>query len=258
MSAEADLAAVHLLPTGRRAPQPVLLDPQVLEANLVLGFDPRNDQVQPFFTLRSSLLRHVNSTGQQIIALTSVEPGNGKTHAAINLAAVLSRITPTVLIELDLRRPCIASRLGLPDDQPGTDDYLQGAVEWHDTRIAIQGSDLTVHRARRPRANAQSLLASSYLTSAIDRLRSLETRPLCIIDTPPALVSDDLALISRVADGFLVVAEEARTRKKALRGLANAVGTTPIIGAILNRSLFGTVRSDHYAYYAETACEADG
>ena len=247
MNAETDL--VRLLPTWRHGAPPVTLDPHVLGRNFVTGFGPRTDQVHPFFMIRSNLLRHIKASGQQIIAVTSAEPGNGKTHTAINLAAVLGRITPTVLIELDLHRPSIAARLGLPADPPGVDDYLQGQAEWHETRLAIEGCDLAIHRVRKPRCNAEGLLNSPGLASAMARLRDLDSRPVCIIDTPPALISDDLALIARVVDGFLVVAEEARTRKRALSDLVNALGSTPVIGSVLNKSLSETVRSDGYGYY---------
>lgn len=257
----ADLPQVTLLPpraVNRTSPHPVTLNLEALAGNRISGFGAKNENSRPFFTMRSTMLRHLKASGHRVIAVTSVEPGNGKTHTALNLAAVISRITPTVLVELDLHRPSVGQRLGLPDDPPGVDDYLQGNASWNDTRIAIQGFDLTVHRVRKPQLNVEGLLNSPHLASAMARVRASDRRPVCIVDTPPALVSDDLALICRVVDGFMIVAQEARTRKRELLDLANTLSPTPIIGAVLNMAITDPIRNEPYGYYYEQARQPDG
>ena len=97
-----------------------MLDPELLRRNLIVGFESTDSEnVHPFSVLRSQLLKHVRATGSRVFAVMSVQPGNGKTHVAVNLAAALSRIHPTTLVELDLRRPSIGQTLGLSPIRPG-------------------------------------------------------------------------------------------------------------------------------------------
>lgn len=225
------------------------LDPDLLSQNLITGFEPSNSESHPYFVMRSYLLKHAASTNQHVFAITSVQPGNGKTHVAVNLAAALSRIRPTVLIELDLRRPSVGKRLGLTAAHPGIDDYLAGTHELADSAIRIEGFNLTVHRVRQAHIEAENLLASTRLTDMTDAIRSAEDQPICIIDTPPAIVHDDMMLIAPATDGILMVVQEAQTSKRALLDTIKSLSPTPIIGSILNMSISSPQPSRDYDYY---------
>ena len=259
MSVELDMATISRIAQRRAASKasPVGLNPEHLAANRIWGFGPANEHFYPYLMMRSNVLQHVRATGHQIIAVTSVEQGNGKTHTAINLAAALSRITPTILLELDLRRPTIGERLGLPETKSGVEAYLKGEADWHDTRLDIQGSDLSIHRVGRSCFNAEALLSSAWLPNAIQRLRDTKDRPVCIVDTPPALVGDDLALIARVVDGFLLVAQESRTRKRGLLEVVKALRPAPVIGSVLNLSITEPLQAVEYGYYYNQSPRSD-
>lgn len=250
-----DVAAGKLPPTleltGRpsRPPGSVELWQPHLAENLIIGFEHFDERAHPFFGIRSQLLRHAKVTGQRIFAVTSVQPRNGKTLVAVNLAAVLSRISPTVLLELDLRRPSIGARLGLPQDRAGVDDFLEGRASWRNTGTRIRDFDLTVHRVRELRDNAEQLLASPGLGELLAEIRASADNPICIVDSPPAVVGDDIMLIARAIDGVLMVVEEARTPKRALLDAINALSPTPVVGTILNRSLSSTSPGIDYDHY---------
>lgn len=227
---------------------PVSLDPVQLSSNRIFGFGAMSEHLYPFFMIRSALLAHVEATGHRAFAITSVEAGNGKTHVAANLAAVLSRVRPTVLVELDLRRPTLGYRLGLAPDGPGVDDYLSGEAAWRDTAYGIEGFDLVVHPVRRARVEAEQLLASPRLAHALSHVPAEDEAAICIIDTPPALIGDDLVHIARAVDGVLLVAEEGRSSKSGIREVRGAMGATPIVGSILNMSLSLPLRRNEYGY----------
>lgn len=230
----------------------IALDPERLAANRICGFGAMSAEVHPFFMIRAALLSHAKATGQRVIAVTSAEPGNGKTHVAANLAAVLGRVHPTVLVELDMRRPALGDRLGLPPTLPGIDDYLEGKVEWEESGVRIAGSDLVVHRVRKPRIDAQTLLNAPVLAEKLRQTDGVGQAPICIVDTPPALVSDDLVVIARVVDGVLLVVEEARTRKQGVLDVVSALAPTPVIGSILNMSISQPPPQSGYGYYQDS------
>jgi Mrp family chromosome partitioning ATPase len=241
--------AFDLKPPQRWQPDSIELPHATLAANLVVGFEPRNERAQPFFGLRSQVLKHVEETQQRVLAVTSVQPGNGKTHIAVNLAAALSRITPTVLVELDLHRPTVGSRLGLPSDHLGIDDFLDGGCAWHQAAMHVGGFDLDVYRVREPRDAAEGLLTGPRMAEFFEHLRAHPARPVCIVDTPPTIIGDDIMLISRVIDGVLMVVQEARTPKRALREAIRTLHPTPIIGSVLNMSITQPPCAQDYGYY---------
>lgn len=229
-----------------------------LDANLIVGFEHLDDRAHHFLALRSHLLKHAEQTRQRLFAVTSVQPGAGKSHIAVNLAAALSRIAPTLLVELDLRRPSLGARLGLPADAPGVDDFLAGEAMWQHTAVQIDGFDLTVHRVRKARAKAESLLSASCFDEMFGHLRSHDDRPICILDCPPAIVNDDITLIKRAVDGILMVVEEARTPKRALRDALDALSSTPLVGTILNKSISSARPAVSYDYYRDQKRLEDG
>lgn len=242
------LAAVSL-PGGMAMSEPLELTHEFLADNHVVGFDNLADRAHPFIALRSKLMKHVRETGQRVFAVTSVQPGNGKTHVGVNLAAVLSRIAPTKLIELDLRKPTIGARLGLDRPAIGIDDFLDGNARWQDSAQQITGFDLTVHRVRQPRGDAGTLLGSLRTRHLFEAIRALPDTPICIIDTPPVFIDDDFMLVAPGLDGVLMVVEEGRTTRRALRDTVDALKPTPVLGTVLNKSISSAATRIDYGYY---------
>lgn len=244
----------RLAPVGGNAQsepfaEPLELTHEFLADNHVVGFDNLAERAHPFIALRSKLMKHVHESGQRVFAVTSVQPGNGKTHVGVNLAAVLSRIAPTKLIELDLRRPTIGTRLGLGRPNIGIDDFLDGNARWQDSAEHIHGFDLTVHRVRQPRADAGTLLGSLRTRHLFEAIRELADAPICIIDTPPVFIDDDFMLIAPGLDGVLMVVEEGRTTRRALRDTIDALKPTPVVGTVLNKSISSAATQIDYGYY---------
>ena len=234
----------------RDEPPPGLqLSHELLAEHLVVGFERLNETAQAYISIRSQLLKHAKESEQRVFAVTSAEPGNGKTHVAVNLAAALSRITPTVLVELDLRRPSLGARLGIPRELRGVDDFLDGRASWRSTGVRVQDFDLTVHRVREARDDASALLACPHLANAIDDVRARADSPICIIDTPPIVVDDDFMLIARAIDGVLMIVEEGRTPKRALLDAMRMLSPTPVVGSILNMSISNARPTFDYGYY---------
>lgn len=229
------------------------LDPDLLQQNRIVGFNQANELAHPYVVLRSQLLKHAKISGMRTFAITSVQPGNGKTHVAVNLSAALSRLHPTILVDLDLRRPSVGKSLGLCERQSGIDDFLNGDIPLSQSAVRIGGFDLSVHQVREHRNNAEDLLASSHLSDLIAMVRTAENSPICIIDTPPALVHDDLMLIARIIDGVLMVVEEGRTPRQGLKDTISALSPTPVVGSILNMSISSPHEARYYSYESAAA-----
>ncbi len=72
---------------------------------------------------------------------------------------------------------------------------------------------------------------------------------MVLIDTPPMLAMADARVISRHADGVVLIARTGQTSKDALEQAAARLQEdgTRVLGAILND--WNPKRSSHYGYY---------
>jgi len=226
----------------------VQLSHEQLIENAVFGFEQDDPRAQPFIRMRSRMMTMAKNSGKRIFAITSVEPGVGKTHVAVNLAAALSRITATVLVELDLRRPSIGARLGLPQPKRGVDDFLEGKAFRSELPVQADGFALELQCVRTPRSNAEQLLTAGRLPGLFDMLRAKDEGPICIIDCSPVTVEDDFMLIAPALDGILMVVEEGRTPRRALVDAVASLKGTPVIGSVLNKSMWAAKAKDYYGY----------
>jgi capsular exopolysaccharide synthesis family protein len=233
-------------PTCPRAD--VELDRDTLIRNGIWAFESFDVRSRSFVLLRSQLMSRFHASGGRVLAVTSTRPAEGKTFVTANLAAALSRIHPTVLIDLDLRRPSIATRFGLTVDC-GVEDFLAGNADWSMTGQKIASTQLTIHGARQPGADTAEMLASDALRGVFASFKALPGAPICIVDTPPILMLDDANLIARHVDGVLMVIEEGRTRGRDIEEALRLLGTTPVVGSVLNKSLAISKSNVDYAYY---------
>src|SRR6185369_2479693 len=81
---------------------------------------PGTFAAEQYQNLRLKIERLQQARGVRVVAVTSPAMNDGKTLTSINLAAALTRgpATRVLLIDADLRRPSVASQLGLSSD-PG-------------------------------------------------------------------------------------------------------------------------------------------
>lgn len=229
--------------------RPVCLDRERLIENGIFGFDNLDPRAQSFVFLRWQLLNEFYRSGKRVLAVTSTRPSEGKSFVAANLAAALCRVRPTVLCDLDLRRPTVGWRFGL-SVSAGIDDCLAGDTEPSEIVQPIEGMNLTLVAVRAARPDSPELLATGALSDLLASFRSRADNPICILDMPPVLIVDDILLIAEHLDGVLMVVEEGKTRSSELREALRMLHPIPLVGTVLNKSVFGGVRRDFdQSYY---------
>jgi Mrp family chromosome partitioning ATPase len=104
--------------------------------------------------------------------------------------------------------------------------------------------NLSLVPVRATRPDSPVLLAAGALADLLASFRSRADDPICIIDMPPVLVVDDILLIAQHLDGVLMVVEEGKTRRSELREALRMLHPIPLVGTVLNKSVFGGVRRD--------------
>jgi receptor protein-tyrosine kinase len=138
------------------------------------------------------------------------------------------------LIEADLRRPALASRLGV-DPAPGLTDYLAGTASPQDALRTIEFSDPQFQNGSAPSSNghpSSDLHRLVYVPTGSRTSRSAEligsaafrelieevSQPYdaVVLDAPPLLpVSDTLEMVPYVDAVVLCVRESRTTRDQA-------------------------------------------
>jgi capsular exopolysaccharide synthesis family protein len=170
-----------------------------------------------------------------VFVFSSAIPGEGKsycaTHVALAFAAADVRV---LLIDADLRRPTVATYLGIGGNV-GLTECLLGRAEFADLRQEY-GPRLSVLTSGAIPPNPAELLSSRTFEDLVGAAR--REFDVVIIDTPPLLPVADAVVVSRVATGVVVVVDVMRTRRNQLAQAVESVrlGGGKVVGAVLNRT----------------------
>lgn len=190
-------------------------------------------RAEQYRQLRTNL-RFVHAANPvRVLVITSAVESEGKSTAAINLAITIARSkTRTLLIDADLRRPRVGSRLGLLDEI-GLTSILVGDADL-DSVVQEWGSDgLHVLASGPIPPNPSELLGSPAMRALLAHAR--EEYEMVIIDTPPIAPVTDAVVTSLLADGAVVVVRSGKTSRdrvsKAVAALSSV--NARVLGAVL-------------------------
>ncbi|HTK20287.1 MAG TPA: polysaccharide biosynthesis tyrosine autokinase [Mucilaginibacter sp.] len=172
---------------------------------------------EQFRALRSKLYQVLsNNEGGKVCVVTSSTSGEGKSFVSANMSVTLAYAArKTIILEMDLRKPKIASIFELPDEHLGISDYLESDHLSIDSLIRPSGiPGLDVMSAGTIQENPSELLEKVNLDNLIDILR--KKYDFVIIDSPPIHLVTDALIISRVTDACLYVIRQGYTLKEEL------------------------------------------
>lgn len=212
---------------------------------------------EAFRVLRTNLEFMMREPGSKVVAVTSFNPGSGKSFVSSNLAVSFAIKGKRVLaIDGDLRHGTLSELVGLP--KPGLSDYLAGIVaDVHD--VIVRSKDAMTVPDTLPVGsippNPVELLADRRLADAIAVLRN--EYDVIIIDCPPVEIVTDARVINDYVDRTLFVVRaglfdkamlpdlDALYRDGEYRGLCCVLnGTASSDGYYGNYGTYG-----HYGYY---------
>jgi capsular exopolysaccharide synthesis family protein len=146
-----------------------------------------------------------------VVCVTSTESGDGKTFLSTNLAALYAMTgKKTLLIDLDLRKPNIHTKLGL-ENGDGMSNFLIGDCELKDAMVTDTPFGFDFLRAGTIPPNPGELVHADRLAETMKELR--EKYDFIVIDTSPiGLVPDAYAIIEQ-SDMCLFVIRCMQTNK---------------------------------------------
>ncbi len=205
-----------------------------------------------FATDRYHMLRHLlelkREEGSRVFAVTSPGAGDGKTTTVINIGGALAQdnAAQVLLVEADLRRPCMIERLGMTRSEEWgvipmiTRPGLPGA----DAIRAVPQFNLWLAPAGGSTATPYQLLKSARLWDFLTVAR--ERFDYILVDTPPILASPDFKLIERWSDGTMLVVAADRTPRQLVTEAAAQLDPEKALGIVLNKESGLEGRYYHY------------
>jgi succinoglycan biosynthesis transport protein ExoP len=182
------------------------------------------------------------------VLFTSTLPDEGKTVTAINTAASFAQLgRSTLLIDADLRRGRLHELLDL-ENEVGLTQVLVGQAELSQSIRPTLIPNMSLISAGVVPPNPADLLSSVKMHEVLTQLQTDYDH--IVIDSPPLIVSDSLALATIVDGTFIVVGPD--TPKRLVRDVCEQfryVGAR-ILGVIMNRAdLFQHRYNYGYDYY---------
>ncbi len=186
----------------------------------------------------------------KMLAVTSSQPGEGKSTTAANLATVMAMSgKQVILVDTDLRRPT-AHRNMKVSNQSGFTSVVTGQKSLHDALQNTEMANLRVLTSGPIPPNPFELLESQASRACFQELSELAD--FIVVDTPPVLAVADTQVVAAIADGVLIVisCKEAGKREIArTRDLLAQTGTH-LVGTVLNKVPVGGLTSyvGNYAF----------
>jgi succinoglycan biosynthesis transport protein ExoP len=250
------------LPLLSRLPAP----PRALRSDnrLTMLHDPGDIHAEAIRRLRVNLEFASLDRDVTTILITSAVQQEGKSTTIADLAVAQARAGRNVaLVDLDLRRPAIATFFGLPGRVGVTDVALGRAAIWQAIKpveidysvaaasnrnganvSAASAGKLSVLPAGLLPPNPGEFVGTQALARVLEELRlKFDT---VLIDAPPICIVGDALTISAHVDALFVVARVGSADRQMLGDLVRELDASP--APKLGFALTGVERKDGYGY----------
>jgi succinoglycan biosynthesis transport protein ExoP len=218
------------------------------EGPLYMFSEARAVVAESYRTIRTGvLLSAAEERALQVIVVTSSTPGEGKTTTSANLAIAMAQMGEKVLvIDTDMRRHNLHRTFSM-DNLIGISDCI---VEHSNLDAAIRSvrdiSNLDIITGGTLAPNPSELLGSNSMRELLAGLRQRYDR--IILDSPPLMLFSDPLVMSKLADGVILVVRAGKTSRDVIRNLSQSMKAVNarIIGTVLNNVDMEKQSSSYY------------
>jgi capsular exopolysaccharide synthesis family protein len=228
----------------------------------IIGELPRGhhddpSSVEAARSLRTSVAFALREREHPVVLTTSASPGAGKTHVCATLArAFAAEGHEVVAVDGDLRRPALHERFSL-SLQPGIGDLVASGnsrrPELTAQRVRLgpditaRGGLLEVVTAGRHVNDPAEALTSDEMREGLRTL--ITSYDVIVLDSPPVLAVVDPVVLSRYADGVILVIDSRRDRRSDVRRALQTLRAieAKVLGIVFNSSSSSRQRYPSYS-----------
>ena len=205
---------------------------------------------ESFVSIRTNIDFAIGTSQKKILAVSSPNPGDGKSTIASNIALAFAQNNDKVLlVDADMRKPVQHRAFGIKNSEGLSKLIINKATFSRCKETVMDKLDLIPSGPTPP--NPSVLLASKQFKDLLERVS--ESYDYIIIDTPPINVVSDAMVLKESVDGILIVLRHGDTTfddvDKCMKQieLANANMIGFVVNGVENRRRSGS-RYKNYDY----------
>ncbi|MBQ8184044.1 MAG: AAA family ATPase [Clostridia bacterium] len=210
------------------------IDKRILITNPLIG----NSFLESIRLLRDAVQNSLGA-GDKAIMVTSTAPGEGKSVATLNLAAIFAKNETRVLVmDCDLRSSGVKKLVKPADIEEKHAEYDEnGEIMYTINRVDGLNIDLLLFNTKEK--SLSKIVRTSNLQNIIDSF--YEKYDLIFIDTPPCGMISDAAIVAGAADAALYVIKQDTVMDSGIQQGLDTLSDTDIklLGCILNGTIGG-------------------
>lgn len=206
-------------------------------ANRIVAAGPDSDAAHAFDLLSARVSGKLRENGWRSLAVVSPGPDEGKTLTALNLGVALAKNEErtALVVDMDFRRPSVASYLGLAPAH-GYEHVLGAQASLEDVLVSPGIDRFAVLPAAGPANNAGSLVDSSRARQLAAELKGRYHNRVVLFDLPPLLAYGDAHSFLENVDAVLLVVADGITKDEQLDESLKMLGRFNLLGTVLNRT----------------------
>jgi protein-tyrosine kinase len=200
---------------------------------LVAAYHPFSRQVETLRAIRSQLMVRWFANGHKSLAIASVNPDEGSSLFAANLAVVFSQLGEhTLLVDANMRKPSQHKVFNLPGKQ-GLSDILGGRADLGAVSRIDSFIDLSVLQAGTVPPNPQELLSRETFANMSRHIG--EIYDAVLYDVPAFSTAADALAVAARCGGVLLVARKNSTGIRQINEVADQLASigAQAVGSVL-------------------------
>ncbi|HMV37927.1 XrtA-associated tyrosine autokinase [Plasticicumulans sp.] len=251
----------------RRTKRSVTLDLQrIRDAGMVVPDGNRSRIKEEYRHIKRPLLLNAAGKGaavrpnQNVMMVSSSQPGEGKTFTSINLALSIAaeRDRTVLLVDADVLKPTVSRFFGV-DNGPGLVDFLvDGQLDLSEVLVETNVPSLVLLPAGNSHHLSTELLGSTAMRDLMTEMSNRYSDRVIIMDSPPLLATTEAAVLAHLVGQIIMVVEAERTRQSLVKEALALLDPDMAVGFVLNKSrqaARGDYYGPYYYSYAEPARE---
>jgi len=216
---------------------------------------PKSSLIEEYRMIKRPLISNAfgkSSKGinrSNLILVTSSIPSEGKTFSAINLALSIAneRDKKVLLIDADVAKPSIASRMGITES-PGLIEYLESdELTFSDISLKTDLDGLQIIPAGKRHSFSTELLSSDKMFRFVDELSQRYSDRIVIFDSPPLLAATQAEVLASLVGQVVFVIGAETTPQGTVMDALKKLETIDVVLVLLNKAKH-ELSLDYYGY----------